>query len=46
MKTFTFDKGSEGARAMAAFVAELERQNINYNVEHDTYKFHITITGY
>lgn len=45
-KDFTFFKSSvEECKAMAAFIAELERQGIEYNVEHDNYKFFVRITG-
>ena len=47
MNQFVYHRTSvEDAKAMAAFVAELERQGIVYTVEHDTYKFYITVKGY
>lgn len=47
MKEFIFKKKDEAEiKAMAIFVAELERQGIAYRVEFGTYTFHIIITGY
>ena len=47
MKEFIFSKTAEAEiKAMAIFVAELERQGIAYRVEFGSHTFHITITGY
>lgn len=45
-KEFPFHRDSvEGMKAMAALIAELERQGIEYSVSHDNYKFFIKIMG-
>ncbi len=45
-KTFPFERTESGMILMAAFVAGLTKENIEYNVEFDNNYFLIVIIGY